>query len=55
MISRRWAGCIPSHAPISAPVRPHPAQKPVAASITQMFTHGVSMLTRRPPAGVSRP
>ena len=30
------------HAPISEPVRPQPTQKPVTASITQIFTHGLA-------------
>jgi hypothetical protein len=43
MMSRRWPGWRLIHAPISAPVRPQPMQKPLAGSITQVLMQGVSM------------
>ena len=43
MILRRISGVIATHAPISAPVRPQPTQKPVRSSSEQTRMHGVSI------------
>jgi hypothetical protein len=43
MTVRRWSGDMPSQPPISIRVRPHPMQKPVSGSTTQILTQGVSM------------
>jgi hypothetical protein len=42
----RSTGDMPSQAPISSRVRPHPMQNPVSGSRTQIFTQGVSISCR---------